>query len=275
MGYKLICLDMDGTLLNDKKKISDRNKETIKKAHDKGIKVAISTGRVFASAHYYSELLGIKAPIIASNGAYIREKDRDEVIYESCLERETCEKILKVMEKYNFLKYFNTCNEIIADKPFPKANIYRIMNEELPDYMKVNLKVVEDLHEILNQEYESRIIKFISISEDYEKLNKAKKEVEEIGGLEVVRSSLNNFEVMNKGCSKGRAVEILAEFYNIKKEEVICIGDSENDLSMIKYAGMGVAMGNADDEIKEIANYITDTNNNDGVAKAIEKFVLY
>jgi hydroxymethylpyrimidine pyrophosphatase-like HAD family hydrolase len=79
---------------------------------------------------------------------------------------------------------------------------------------------------------------------------------------------------MCKGVSKGRAVEILAAFYNIKREEIICIGDNENDISMIKYAGMGVAMGNSENFIKELANYVTDTNVNDGVAKAIEKLIL-
>ncbi|MCY6958961.1 Cof-type HAD-IIB family hydrolase [Clostridium brassicae] len=273
MGYKLICLDMDGTVLDDKKKISHRNKEAIKRAHDKGVKIAISTGRVFASARYYAEILGIKAPIIASNGAYIREKDKDEVIYESLLDKEVCKNICHIIEKYDFFNYFNTYNRIIANKPFPKQNIYRLMNEELPNNMKISLDVVSDIKEILEDD-SNRIVKFISISDDYENLNKAREEIDALGGLEIVRSNINNFEVMNKGCSKGSAVERLSEFYGIKKDEVICIGDSENDLSMIKYAGMGIAMGNGEDYIKSNAKYVTDTNNNDGVAKAIEKFVL-
>src|SRR3712207_9057504 len=87
----------------------------------------------------------------------------------------------------------------------------------------------------------------------------------------VVSSLGDNFEIMNKGVSKGRGVQELAEFYGLTKDEVICIGDGENDLSMIEYAGLGIAMGNAPNFIKEKANYITDTNDNDGVAKAIEK----
>ncbi|MFU0825856.1 MAG: hypothetical protein ACFWTK_12930 [Clostridium sp.] len=79
---------------------------------------------------------------------------------------------------------------------------------------------------------------------------------------------------MKKGISKGNAVKILAEFYGLKREEVICIGDGENDLSMIKYAGLGIAMGNAPDYVKKEADYITETNDEDGVAKAIEKFIL-
>ncbi len=92
--------------------------------------------------------------------------------------------------------------------------------------------------------------------------------------FEVVSSHFDNFEVTGKGVSKGNAVKVLANYYGIDSEQVICIGDSENDLSMIKYAGLGIAMGNADENVKEAAKYITDNNNCDGVAKAIEKFVL-
>jgi hypothetical protein len=90
----------------------------------------------------------------------------------------------------------------------------------------------------------------------------------------VVSSYSNNFEVMSKGISKGNAVSILSDMLGIERENVMCIGDSENDLSMIKFAGLGVAMGNAAECIKENADYITDINNEDGVAKAIEKFIL-
>ena len=90
----------------------------------------------------------------------------------------------------------------------------------------------------------------------------------------MVSSWNNNFEIMNKGASKGHAVQVLANYYDIDKESIICIGDSENDLPMIKYAGLGIAMGNAPDYVKNQADYVTDTNSEHGVAKAIEKFIL-
>ena len=92
--------------------------------------------------------------------------------------------------------------------------------------------------------------------------------------FEVVSSRFDNFEVMNSGVSKGNAVKILADYYGISSEQVICIGDSENDLSMIKFAGLGVAMENGSKLVKDAAQYITASNNGDGVAKVIEKFVL-
>ncbi|CAG7839679.1 HAD family hydrolase [Clostridium novyi B str. ATCC 27606] len=273
MTYKLICLDMDGTLLNNNKKISDRTKEAIKKAHKKGVKIAISTGRIFTSAKYYAHILGISAPIIASNGAYIREKDKNEIIYKSILSKEQCMDIINITKKYDFNFYLNTCDTIISSKPYPKGYTYLEMSSELPEDMKIKLEVNTDLEEgVLKKNGE--IIKAICISNDSEILEKARQEILNLKSLEVVSSLGDNFEIMNKGVSKGKGVQKLAEFYGLTSDEVICMGDGENDLSMIEYAGLGIAMGNAPDFIKEKANYITDTNDNDGVAKAIEKFVL-
>ena len=94
------------------------------------------------------------------------------------------------------------------------------------------------------------------------------------GNYEITQSGRYALEVNNKGVSKGRAVKALAEEYKIKREEIICIGDNENDLSMITYAGLGVAMGNAIDSLKEKADYITESNDKNGVAKVIYEFVL-
>lgn len=273
MKYKLICLDMDGTLLNRDNIVSEINKEAIKKAHDKGVKVAITTGRIFTSAKYYAGLIGIEAPIIASNGSYIREKDKEEVIYECLLGKENCEKIWSIIEKYDFFNCFNTHDTIISNKPFPSKYTYFELNDDLPKNMKIKLEVASDLKETF-QKYNDRILKAICISKDYDKIRKAKEEILTYDEFEVVSSNLNNFEIMKKGVSKGKAVERLAQFYGFSREDIICIGDAENDLSMIEYAGMGIVMGNAEDYVKHKADYVTDTNNNDGVAKAIEKFIL-
>lgn len=264
---------MDGTLLSDNKELSDRNKKAIKNAHDMGVKIAISTGRVFTSAKYYAHILGIKAPIIASNGAYIREKDREEVVYQSAISVEDCKSLLSILERYNFKFYYNTPNAIISKQPFPKNYTYLEMNQSLPEDMKIELVVNENLIEEF-QKRDGEILKCICIGSNKEELHRAKEEISKLKNFEVVSSLSDNFEIMNAGVSKGKAVEILTNFYELKREEVICIGDGENDLSMIRYAGMGIAMGNAPDYVKEAADYTTDTNENHGVAKAIEKFVL-
>ncbi|MBU3090803.1 Cof-type HAD-IIB family hydrolase [Clostridium sp. CM028] len=273
MDYKLICIDMDGTLLNDKKTISERNLSAIRLANKKGVKIAVCTGRIFASADFFSDLLGVKSPVIAANGAYIREKDRDEVVYNEALGVEKCEKLLSVFKKYEIYPHFYTKDMIFTENLTYSTSFYAGVNKTLPKDKQIKVVLVKEWNEIFKK-YETEIFKGIGVDEDTEKIRKAKISLRDMDNFEVVSSHFDNFEVTNKGVSKGNAVKILADYYGINREQVICIGDSENDLSMIKIAGLGVAMGNGDGFVKEAAKYITDTNNNDGVAKVIEKFVL-
>ncbi|WP_160674582.1 Cof-type HAD-IIB family hydrolase [Clostridium sp. C8-1-8] len=274
MKYKLICLDMDGTLLSSPSSISEENRKAILQAYEKGVKVAIATGRLFTSAKFYADLIGIKAPIVASNGAYVREKDNEEVIYKSSLSQDQLERIYSVIKKYDLLTYFNTEDTLISEIVVGENHGYKVNNKDLPEDKRIKFDEGIDFKEAFKK-HEGDILKAICVEmEDVDKLMKAKEDLKQYSDLEVVSSWTNNFEVMNAGTSKGTAVKRLAEMLGIKQEEVICMGDSENDLSMIKYAGLGIAMGNAEEFIKKEADYVTDTNANSGVAKAIEKFVL-
>ncbi len=276
MAIKLICIDMDGTLLDNDHNVSNENKQALIEARDKGIVIAITTGRLFTSAKYYSDLIGINAPIISSNGAYIREKDSSKVIYESALSLDECLEIYDISRKYSFETYFNTHNTAISSTEFKEDHAYAITNKLLKEEDKIKFKVAPDLKDIL-RELEGDVLKSISInksSENDDELLEAKNEFINLNKYEVVSSGLHNFEVMKKGTSKGNAVKQLAEILGITRDEIMCIGDSENDLSMIKFAGIGVCMGNGLDLLKEEADYITDTNINSGVAKAIRKFAL-
>lgn len=264
---------MDGTLLNDKKTISERNLKAISLASEKGVRIAVCTGRIFISADFFSEFLKVKSPVIASNGAYIREKDRDEVVYKATLGVEKCKKLLAVFRKYDIYPHYYTSDTVFTEKLVYSSSFYEEVNKTLPRDKQVKIVLVEDWNEVF-QKYEREIFKGIGVDDDVEKIQKAKTTLRDMADFEVVSSRFDNFEVMNKGVSKGSAVKILADYYGISSEQVICIGDSENDLSMIKFAGLGVAMANADENIKHAAEYITDSNNCDGVAKAIEKFVL-
>jgi len=274
---KLICIDMDGTLLNSNHEVSEENKTAIKKAYDMGINIAICTGRIFLSARHYADLIGINAPVIASNGAFIKNGYMDEPIYENPLSKEMAIDIYRIVKKYGLTIHFNTWNVLFMETPAPEDHAYVVMNRDLPEEKRVNFIINENLDEAI-QNYEGNILKAIVIenSDNKEKLWAAKEEIKDTfrDKLHVVSSGKNNFEVMVGSVSKGNAVAYLADMLNITQEEVMCIGDSENDLSMINYAGIGVAMGNGLDMVKEAADFVTDTNDNSGVAKAINHFVL-
>lgn len=274
--YKLICIDMDGTLLNNEGEVSEENKLALEKAKDKGIEIAITTGRIYYSAKYFSDLIGINTPIISSNGAYVKRKDDDKVIFENPIPKDTLLKIYELVKGHGLHINFNTWDTVIREEELPSDHAYVLTNNMLSENEQIKFIVNEDLIPSLH-ELDGKILKGIVIdSVNKDKLIAAKEDIIKHFGdkLHVVSSGHDNFEIMLGTSSKGNAVKELAKDLGISRDEVMCIGDSENDLSMIQYAGLGVAMGNAFDSLKEAADYITDSNVNNGVAKAIEKFIL-
>jgi Cof subfamily protein (haloacid dehalogenase superfamily) len=273
---KLVCIDMDGTLLNSNHEVSEENKAAIKKAYDMGVNIAICTGRLFLSARYYADLIGINAPVIASNGAFIKNGYKDEPIYENPIPKEMAIEIYRIVKKYGLTVHFNTWNALFMETPATEDHAYVIMNRNLPEEKRVNFIINENLEEAI-KDYKGNVLKAIVIETDNkDALWAAKEEVKNTfkEKLHVVSSSINNFEVMIGSVSKGNSVAYLADMLHVSPDEIMCIGDSENDLSMLNYAKVGVAMGNGLEMVKKEADFVTDTNDNSGVAKAIEHFVL-
>lgn len=269
MKYKLVAIDMDGTLLNSQKQISERTRKAIENAKIQGTHIVICTGRILKSALYYSESLGLKNPLIACNGAIIVDEDRN-IIYEKALERE------KIREISNLAKI-----EDVYCHFYDKSNFYsNIRSDEVLKFynegsskVDISVNVFDNIEEIMEMK-DLSVYKFIFIDNNRDKLNKLRGKLDKLGNINTTSSWINNIEAMGLNVSKGEALKTLCKSLNIEPEEVVAIGDSENDLSMLKFAGLGVAMDNGDELIKEYANYITDSNDKDGVAKVIEKFIL-
>ena len=278
MGYKLICIDLDGTLLNSKKQITEATKATLQKAHHLGVHIVISTGRIYADAEYYSNLIGVKSPVITANGAYIKEKSGDGIIYQNVLGAALAGEILQICKKYHVTPHFYTPRKeyygsmlftVIRALGRLRPGMRRAMTRAERKYIATHAQWVRV---IVNEK--DHLVKCALFHHNRKKIRKIRYELSQVNELEVASSGWNIIELNYKGISKGKGVEILTHYYNLTKDEVMAIGDGENDLSMIEYAGLGVAMGNATDLIKEKADYITDTNDHDGVAKVIEKFIL-
>ena len=266
--YKLIALDMDGTLLNEEKKITERTKKAIQAARDKGVTVVIATGRPIDGVTRYLEELDMftdKDYVLSYNGGLVLNTRSREVICKIGLLGEDVHYLYKISKELGVnIHAFSEKDGLVT----PKNSKYTEVEAEIN-----NIKINEiDFNTIENDE---SFIKVMMIDEP-EILQKAidnmPKEVYE--KYTVARSTPFFLEFLNKEVNKGTGVELLAKHLGVNQDEIITIGDAGNDLDMIEYAGMGIAMGNASDEVKAAANYITDTNKNDGVAKAIEKFVL-
>ncbi|KNF10138.1 HAD-superfamily hydrolase, subfamily IIB [Gottschalkia purinilytica] len=273
MKYKLIAIDMDGTMLDSNNEISLKNREAIKLASKMNVKVIITTGRVFTASRYYAKLLGIQTPIISCNGAYISSHDGKDILFEDFLSKEDLKFAIELANKYNTYYHFFGNNTYYAKEMTKTALMYLEWNKKQCSDDRINIEVVKNYSEILNKP-DINFYKIVLIEDNEEKKEKIREELAGNENIEVVSSWHNNIEVMNLGVSKGNALKKLCKRLKIDCKEVIAIGDSYNDASMLKYAGMAVAMGNGEEYIKSIADMVTDTNDNDGVAKAIEKLII-
>ena len=275
MGYKLVCIDVDGTLLNNKHKVTNRTKEIILQAHQLGVHIVISTGRMYTDAKYYSNLIGVKSPVIASNGAFIKEKDNNKVIFKDVLGDSLSLELLEIFRKHQIMPYFCTPHKFYYGNIMFK--LFYLATKILGTRSNaIDIEFVfswDNWRKVLHKE-KDEIVKGEIIYRDAALIYELRNELKKFTQLEIVDSSKFNIEITRKGVSKGKAVAMLASFYGLKREEIIAIGDSENDLSMIEYAGLGIAMGNASEIVKQKADYITDSNDNEGVANAINKFIL-
>ncbi len=270
--YKLICIDVDGTLYNDEKNIPEENRVAIQEARKKGIFIAITTGRMYHYGDLYGGMLGIDTITIASNGAFV--KYQEEVLNHQRLSHEDLMFMKDKIDKYKLFAHYNTWNALVCNGDLGDGNGYIAANKKLSPQNKIDIVVTEDLEsEFLKRK--DQFLKAIVLSKgNHEALTNLIEELKDHPRLGLVFSSKDNLEIFRKDVGKEVGIEALIRKLGITKKEVMAIGDAENDLTMIKYAGLGVAMGNASDDVLEAADYITETNNHAGVAKAIRKFCL-
>lgn len=271
--YKMLVTDMDYTLLNEDKDVSERNRKALMAAMAMGVQVIVATGRIYTSALYYAKLLGISTPIIASNGAIIREEHRDKTMYQCLLPEAAINEMIKLTREQGLFCHLFSRDTIYTEKITNVSYRYTEWNKYMEVQDQVKIKLL-DSFEDMTESQKSEIFKAVVVDDDNSKLQYIRETVLKTGLVTVSQSLKDNIEVMNLEVSKGNAVAKLAEIYNIDKSEIITIGDNENDLSMIEYAGLGVAMGNAVQMLKDSADYITADYMDDGVAQVVEKFIL-
>lgn len=266
--YKLVALDMDGTLLNENKQVTERTKKAIKAARDKGVTVVLATGRPIDGVTRYLEELEMLTEsdyaLTYNGGLVVKTKSRD-VISKIGLKGEDLHYLHKLSKEFGVnIHAFSETEGLIT----PKDSKYTRVEADIN-----NIKF--KINDFSNIENDHSLIKVMMIDEP-ELLQNAVDNLpnEVFEKYTVVRSTPYFLEFMNKKVNKGTGLELLAKHLGVKQDEIISMGDAGNDLDMIEYAGMGIAMANAFEEVKKAANYITDSNNEDGVAKAIEKFIL-
>lgn len=266
MRYRLIAIDMDGTLLNGAKQITARSMEAIARAQAEGITVTLASGRAPQGVLAQSRQLSLTAPLIVFNGAAVCMPDTGQFIYERLLAAEDAARIL------DFADAFQTTYVVwVAEPPYLYANVH---NERTARYQHLSgltpalltdraEALAKGVHKILWSDEIARVAEFQRV------LN-----AELTAQVDYFTSNPRYLEFVQQGASKGAALNWLCEKLAIPLAEAAAIGDARNDLSMLTTAGFGIAMGNAQPEVRAVAKAVTATNEEDGVAEAIEQWLL-
>ncbi|WP_098749544.1 Cof-type HAD-IIB family hydrolase [Paenibacillus sp. EZ-K15] len=241
--YKLIALDLDGTLLTDEKQITEETKKWLQYAVDHGVKVIFSTGRGLQTTKGFWNELGLDSPMVLLNGAEVWEGP-GRLKKRVFLPRDTVRDMHAIAAERGEWYWGYSVESLTGDKDWTSEMFER-------DWMKFGIG-----------------------SNDQQKLAEIKEELLSWGTLEVTRSALSNMEISVKGITKESGVREVCQMLGFSMSDVIAMGDSDNDAKLLKAAGLGVAMANGEDYIKSIADVITATNNEDGVAQAIRKYVF-
>ncbi|WP_226675474.1 Cof-type HAD-IIB family hydrolase [Rossellomorea aquimaris] len=281
----LIATDMDGTLLNEHQEISEANKQAILDAQQQGIEVVVATGRSYEEARYVIEEAGISCEIVCANGAEVRNK-QGEIIYQAGIESARAKEIASVLnetgiyfeiytDRGTYTENYEMGVELIVDiftTANPTVSEEQVRQAARERFEKGHIKLVED-YGVLFEDDSELVYKFLVFSFDEKQLAEANEKLNELSGIAVSSSGKENIEVNSIEAQKGVALEKLLKDKGLSPENSMAMGDNLNDLSMMKVVGRPVAMGNALDQIKEFCPFITATNKEDGVAKAIQEAI--
>ncbi|WP_041446415.1 Cof-type HAD-IIB family hydrolase [Pseudothermotoga thermarum] len=272
---KLVCIDLDGTLLDDKKEISSKNREAIKELQKLGVQVTIFTGRSYHSALAYVNQLDIQIPVVFQNGALICTPDRQKIFRQVWLDGEIAISAVELSKQFDVYP-------VVYESFFSEKDMYVESDYEgaFEEYFRQNLSrtnFISDLIGFLQKTPKIVEIALVGHVENVQAVveNLSKKYESQFTPVKNRQIDDTVFlEIFGKDVGKEIALDFLLNLFDASPSDTMFIGDNYNDLEVMKKVGYPVAMGNAPDEVKKVAKFITSTNNDSGVAKAIEEILI-
>ena len=262
---KMLVLDIDGTIFKKDYTASERVKQTLKSLVKKGIKVVLCTGRMYAATKQIAKELELNTPVISYQGGLVKNFLNDEkTLFEKTMDEDLSLDVIKELKKRNIFFNLYINDELLVEHD-------SILIQQYVDARNIKYRIVGNC-ENLNLKGMNKIL---AIDDDITLIENLQKEMAQRykDKLYVIRSTPRFCEFSNPEATKGNAVRFLADMWGIKKEEIMACGDQDNDIEMLLAAGVKVAMGNATEDLKKIADYVTDSVDNDGVVKAVGKFI--
>ncbi|MGN1327833.1 MAG: Cof-type HAD-IIB family hydrolase [Clostridia bacterium] len=289
--YKLVAIDLDGTLLNSYGEISDRNKNAIKIATEKGAKIVIASGRPIQSAKSFANEAGASNYIISGNGSVLYDAQDNKILYSKAIDRQKALEIIKICEENSIFYCVYTDNLIISKSLNYNILFFNNDNKKMPEDKQTNIKIMDNIYKYIEENPNVEILKITICDEDkiiFGGIIRKLREIKEIDvldvehmarkvittGTEEIKVEYHYTEITSKDVNKWNAIKKLADLLQIKQEEIMAIGDNMNDKEMIENAGLGVIMGNSAPYMKEFANIVAESNNEDGVAQVLEEYII-
>lgn len=263
MKYELLACDIDGTLLNTKREITPKTLEAVKLMEKLNKRFVLSTGRPYNGVVEIMDKLGIsERTVIIYNGATVIADGK--IIYSICLDKKIAEFIVSEGKKFDATVILWKGNVLYTEKPCEKIEFYKQLARTEPNYVDDLLSVCDD--------NVTKIVWYDFISTAKERCEKMNLLISDSATAYLTRDDFVEF--VNKDCSKGTALKMIAKHFGIDISKTVAIGDNYNDIPMFDAAGLSVAMQNAEDFVKKSCDYVTDSCDSDGVAKAIFKFFI-
>lgn len=284
--YKLIAIDIDGTLLNSYGEVTDENKNAIQNAISKGAEVVLASGRPIMSVKNLANELNANNYIICGNGAIMYDMQKEQILYNKFLDKSKVLQIIKICEENSIYYNLYTDNMILTKGLNYNVLFYNKENLNKPEEKKTKINIVNDIYKYVEEKQDENYLK-ITICDNskiiFDRIIQKLKTIKDIDVLDVAHMSRKMIkdgtedvlveyyytEISNVGVDKWYAIEELMNKLGITSNEVMAIGDNVNDKIMIENAGLGVVMGNSAPYIKEIADIVVADNDNSGVAEAI------
>ena len=270
---RMIGVDLDGTLLNSEKQLTAYTREVLKKAIEQEVAVVVATGRPFSGVpDELKHFPGIRYAL-TTNGARILDMQKQKVVYENLLSVESSEKVIDILRKHHAIHEFFVDGVGYMNEDGLK-NVYAYFEDpHMAEYLQSTRIPVKDVKEKL-QTMKCEVDKLQGIFRNQKDKEEALEELNTLSGIVVTAAMDNNLEINKEGTNKGLGLLQLGKSLGISREEIMACGDGGNDVEMLKEVGLAVAMANGSDPVKKAADFVTVSNDEDGVAKAIERFVL-
>ncbi|MCD8018772.1 MAG: Cof-type HAD-IIB family hydrolase [Clostridiales bacterium] len=270
--YKLVAFDMDGTLLNSQKQISEKTLETLKKTVKEGKDIALSTGRGLAELSEYMDILSDVHYLDCSSGALVYDRLEKKVIAQSAISVSDMKKLLEIATKEDIMLHILSERSIVQRSHFENMEAYQ-------------MGIYKPMFDLVADKCEDMISYYFADPKPVEKFNmyhrtpesraRTEERVKKAGlSVDMEYAETTSLECNAVGVNKGSGLLKLCEYLGITAEEAIAVGDSDNDVTILNVAGLAVAMGNADEKIKNLADVIVADCDHDGCAEVIEKYLL-